>query len=55
MIVCTNGPLKLISNSPSLNHFDSILFFTNDTKLGQTLKQVVTLHDQISLKQPEWK
>lgn len=41
----------LYTDSPALNHFDCILFVSNDAEFRQKLKQVVALHHKVPLKQ----
>lgn len=36
---------------PALDHFDVVLLVGNNTEFSQSLKQVVTLQNQITLKE----
>ncbi len=48
-----SGLILSETHSPALNHFDCMLFVSNDTQFGQKLKQVVTLHYKVPLKQSQ--
>lgn len=48
MIVTTQSPDPV----PALDHFEAVLLVGNNTQLGQGLEQVVTLQNQIPLKEP---